>query len=50
MGRGGGGDFGGWSAGRVQGAEDGAEIVDEGFAGPGDEEEARGQPPHRVVV
>ena len=47
--RGAGGDGGGRCARWVEAGDDGAQVVDEGFAGPGDEEEAGGQPPHGVV-
>ena len=43
-----GGGRGGWWG--VQRGDDGAEIVDEGFARAGNEEEAAGQEPHRVVA
>lgn len=46
-----GGGVGGWSARRrrVQRADYGAEVVDEGFAGAGHEEEAAGEEPHGWV-
>ena len=47
--RGGGVGGGRGQRGRVEGADYGAEVVDEGFAGAGHEEETAGQEPHGGV-